>query len=119
MRFLPDRLASYSAPSAAATSALLLAPSAVASEATPNDAVTFRVPVAVGHRQLERLDPPADALGELVGALEVGQRQRHGHLLAAVAGRLVDVTRGLAQNARDRAQHVVAGEVAVGVVDAS
>ena len=119
MRFLPDRFASYSAPSAAATSAPLSAPSAVASEATPNEAVTLSVPVAVGQRQLERLDPPADALGELVGALEVGQRQRHGHLLAAVARRLVDVARGLAQHACDRAQHVVAGEVPVGVVDAT
>ena len=73
--------------------------------------------VAVGQRQLERLDPPPDALGELVGALEVGLRQRDGHLLAAVAGGLVDVTRGLAQDAGDLAQHHVALQVAVGVVD--
>ena len=59
----------------------------------------------------------ADALGELVGALEVGLGQHDGELLAAVAGGLVDLARGLAQHARDLAQHDVALLVAVGVVD--
>ena len=59
----------------------------------------------------------ADALGELVGALEVGLRQRHGHLLTAVPGRLVDLARRLAQHAGDLLQDEIALEMPVRVVD--
>src|SRR5919198_2203853 len=48
-------------------------------------------PLARGQRQLEVLDRAPDALGELVGALEVGLRERDAHLLAAVTGGLVDL----------------------------
>ena len=88
------------------------------SEAAPNDAVTSQDPVAVEQRQLERLDPLPDALGEAVRAVEVGLRQRDRHLLAAVARGLVDLARRLAQDARDLAQDHVALHVPVGVVDA-
>jgi hypothetical protein len=79
-------------------------------------AVTRRVPVAV-QREAQRLDPRAHALGEVEGALEIGAREDDGELLAAVAGRLVDLARLLAQHRGHRGEHPVAGLVAVGVVD--
>src|SRR5215217_4619173 len=74
--------------------------------------------VALQQRQVERLDPPPDALRELEGTVEIGLGQRDRHLLAAVAGGLVDLARRLAQDAGDLAQDHVALQVPVGVVDA-
>ena len=118
VRFLPERFARYSAASAAATSASLSVLAECGSAATPNDAVTWRTPSPSSSGQLEGLDLGADALRELERAVQAGLWQRDRHLLAAVAGGLVHLARGLAQHAGDLAQHVVALEVAVGVVDA-
>ena len=88
------------------------------SDATPNEAVTRSVPSPSTSGICSALDPLAHALGELVRALEPGLRQRDGHLLAAVARRLVDLARGLAQRVGDLLEHLVALQVPVGVVDA-
>ena len=73
--------------------------------------------VAVEQRQRQLLDPCAHALGQVVGAVEVGAGEDDRELLAAVAGGLVDLARGLAQHPGHLAQDDVALLVAVGVVD--
>ena len=104
VRFLPERFARYSAASAAATSASLSILRGVwqrrGAEGS-GDAQIVPSPSSSGDSQ--RLDPLAHALGELERALQAGLRQRDGHLLAAVAGGLVDLARGLAQHPRDLA----------------
>ena len=86
-------------------------------EATPKLAVTRSDPRAVHPRDAQLLDRLAHALGQQRGALDVGLGQHHRQLLAAVAGRLVDVARQVAQHAGHRGQHLVALLVAVLVVD--
>ena len=68
---------------------------------------------------LERLvgDEPADLLAERARAGDVGLGQDRGELLAAVAREQLLATDAAEQPARHLAQHVVAGEVAVLVVD--
>ena len=87
------------------------------SVATPKLAVTRRMPSPSSSGSASSSMPGAHALGQVVGALEVGARENDGQLLAAVAGGLVDLARGLAQHAGHLAQHEVALLVAVGVVD--
>ena len=114
--FLPLRLASYSARSAACTSAR---PSALVprAAATPQLAVTLSAPPPSRRGMRSCRDLLADALGAVERALEIGPGQDGGELLAAVAGGVVDLARALAQHARDLAQDDVALRVAVGVVD--
>jgi hypothetical protein len=67
-----------------------------------------------GHRA--RGEGAAEALGELVGALEVGLREQDGELLAAVASGEVDLAHGRPQDVGERLEDLIAGLVAVVVV---
>ena len=57
-----------------------------------------------------------EAVGKLMGAVEIGLREEHRELLAAVACGEVDLADGRAEDVRERLQHVVAGLMAVAVV---
>src|SRR5688572_30976052 len=59
----------------------------------------------------------AEPLGEALRALEIGLRQEDRELLAAVARGKVDLTDGRAQDVGEGLEDVVAGLVAVAVVD--
>jgi hypothetical protein len=74
------------------------------------------VATAVQAHDPQRLHRLAHALGRQGGAVAVRLRQHHGERLAAVAGRLVDVSGEVAEHARDLNQHLVALLVAVDVV---
>ena len=68
------------------------------------------------HERLGR-DAPPHPLRDLAGDVQVGLRHHDDEFLAAVAARQIDATDRLADAHREFAQHVVAGVVAVAVVD--
>ena len=59
----------------------------------------------------------ADLLGQLARALQVGLRQDHGELLAAVARGQIAALDRLGQHLRHQTQHLIADLMAVGVVE--
>jgi hypothetical protein len=109
VRFLPWRLASYSAASAAATS-VSLSPSRDA--ATPTLAVVCTVS-SRSIRGIQRRDRRPHALADRVGSDEIGGGQDQRHLLA-IPGRRVGFARVLAHDPSNRLEHDVALLVAEG-----
>src|SRR5205807_9269793 len=71
----------------------------------------------LGALDAQVLDRGPHALGEQLGAVEVGLGEDHRELLAAVAGGLVDVAGEVAKDARDLYQHEVPLRMPEGVVD--
>ena len=108
----PLRLARYIAQSALSMSSSLKVASA-GHVAMPMLTDSGSVPARRAHRE----DTGADALGHLQGAALVGVEQDGGELLAAVAGREVDVAHRALDHAGDGAQHAVAGAVPVQLVE--
>ena len=87
-------------------------------EATPTLAVTSIAPGAVEPCDTTRASIRARIRSASSSApSSAGLRQGDHELLAAVARRLVDPARLELEDAADRAQHLVALQVAVGVVD--
>ena len=60
----------------------------------------------------------AQLLGQLRRTVQVGAGQQHHEFFTAVAAQHIGRTQALAQHADDVAQHVVAGQMAVVVIDA-
>ena len=71
--------------------------------------------VAAGN--LQRADRQSQLLGRLVSAVLVGVRQQHGELFAAETAEQVGAAQLVADQLRHRRQHLVAGGMAIGVVD--